>query len=140
MILTNRSCTRLRALENREASLEALICEGARGWIEHAELRERMVDRAYKADLPRLKKALEELKEEFSNLGSSKTNWTKLRIEPLLKHLDSLEELLRSEEFSRESSHLRKGVAMFHSHLVYLRENVKALEKVLQSEKKSLKK
>jgi molecular chaperone GrpE (heat shock protein) len=98
-----------------------------------------MVDRVYKSDLPRLRKALEELRDEFSKLGSSKTDWTRLRIEPLLKHVDSLERLLSSEEFSRESSHLRKGVAMFHSDLVYLRENVKALEKVLQSEKKSLK-
>ena len=98
-----------------------------------------MVDKVYKADLPRLRKALEELREEFSNLGSSDTNWTKLRIEPLLKHLDALERLLYSEEFSGESSRLRKGVVMFHSDLVYLRENVKALEKVLQSEKKPVK-
>ena len=99
-----------------------------------------MVDRVYKADFPRLRKALEELKEEFSLLGSSKTNWTKLRIEPLLNHLDSLERLSQSEEFSREFSRLRKGVTMFHSDLVYLRDNVKAPEALLQSEKKSLKK
>ena len=74
--------------------------------------------------------------EDFSNLDSSKTNWAKLRIEPLLKHLDSLEELLHSEEFSREFSHLTKGVELFHSDLVYLRANVKGLEKVFQSEKK----
>lgn len=98
-----------------------------------------MVDRVYKADLPRLRKALEGLKVEFSSLGPSKTDWVKLRIDPLLKHVDSLERLLRSEEFSRESSRLRKGVAMFHSDLVYLRENVKALEKVLRSEKSSKK-
>lgn len=99
-----------------------------------------MVDRVYKAELPRLRDALEKLRENFSNLGSSKTDWTKLRIEPLLKHLDSLEQLLHSEEFSGEFSRLRKGVGLFHSDLVYLRENVKGLEKVLQSEKKSLKK
>jgi molecular chaperone GrpE (heat shock protein) len=99
-----------------------------------------MVDKVYKADLPRLRKALERLRGEFSDLGPSKTNWTKLRIEPLLKHLDSLEQLLHSEEFSQEFSRLRKGVRMFHSDLVYLRENVRALETLLQSEKKSLKK
>ena len=99
-----------------------------------------MVDRVYKADLPRLRKALEKLREDFSNLDSSKTDWTKLRIEPLLKHLDSLEQLLHSQEFSGEFSRLRKGVRLFHSDLVYLRENVKGLEKVLQSEEKSLKK
>jgi molecular chaperone GrpE (heat shock protein) len=99
-----------------------------------------MVDRVYKKELPRLRNDLEKLREDFSRLGSSKTNWTKLRIEPLLRHLDSLEQLLHSEEFSRESSHLTKGVELFHSDLVYLRGNVKGLEKLLQSEKRSLKK
>jgi molecular chaperone GrpE (heat shock protein) len=99
-----------------------------------------MVDKVYKKDLPRLRSDLEKLRDGFSSLGPSRTNWTKLRIEPLLKHLDSLEQLLNSEEFSRESSRLTKGVRMFHSDLVYLRENIKGLEKVLQSEKKSLKK
>jgi hypothetical protein len=94
-----------------------------------------MVDRVYKADLPRLRKALEKLKEEFADRNPSRTDWTRLRIEPLLKHLDSLQELLQSEEFSREFSHLRKGVRLFHSDLVYLRENVKGLEEVLRSEK-----
>ncbi len=96
-----------------------------------------MVDRVYKADLPRLRRSLEELKAEFSKLRSPRTNWIKLRIDPLLKHLDSLEQLLGLEEFSSESSRLRKGVVMFHSDLVYLRENVRALERVLQSEKES---
>jgi molecular chaperone GrpE (heat shock protein) len=99
-----------------------------------------MVDRVYKAALPRLRADLEKLREEFSSLGSTKTNWTELRIEPLLRHLDSLEHLLHSDEHSREFSRLRKGVALFHSDLVYLRENVKGLERVLQSEEKSLKK
>lgn len=96
-----------------------------------------MVDRVYKEDLPRLRTALEELRENFSDLDSSKTDWVKLRIDPLLKHLDSLEQLLHSGEFSREFSHLRKGVLLFHSDMVYLRENVKGLKKLLQSEKKS---
>ena len=94
----------------------------------------------YKEDLPRLGEALRELRENFSNLGSSKTDWVKLRIDPLLKHLDSLEQLLNSKEFSGEFSHLRKGVVLFHSDLVYFRENVKGLEELLQSESKSLKK
>jgi molecular chaperone GrpE (heat shock protein) len=98
-----------------------------------------MVDRVYKSDLPRLKEALERLKAEFSNIDLPKTDWTRLRIDPLLKHLESLEKLLQSPEFSSESSRLRKGVGMFHSDLLYLRENVKALEKLLQSEKDSLK-
>jgi predicted RNase H-like nuclease (RuvC/YqgF family) len=96
-----------------------------------------MVDKVYKKDLPALRNALEELRESFSNL-SSKTDWTKLRIEPLLKHLRSLEQLSESEEFSREFSRLTKGVELFHSDLAYFRTNVRGLEKVLQSEKKLL--
>jgi hypothetical protein len=96
-----------------------------------------MVDKVYKKDLPALRNALEELRENFFNLGS-KTDWTKLRIEPLLKHLRSLEQLLESGEFSRELSRLTKGVELFHSDLVYFRTNVRGLEKLLQSEKKLL--
>jgi len=97
-----------------------------------------MVDRVYKADLPRLRKALEELREGFSSIDSPKTDWAKLRIDPLLKHLDSLEQLLHSKDFSGEFSRLRKGVALFHSDLVYLRDNIKELQKLLESERKSL--
>ena len=99
-----------------------------------------MVDRAYKKDLPRLRKSLEELRKDFAALDSSGTDWARLRVDPLLKHLDSLEKLLHSREFSAEFSHLRKGVRLFHSDLVYLRENVKGLEKLLESEKESSKK
>ena len=93
-----------------------------------------MVDRVYKNGLPQLKNALEKLREDFANLGS-KTDWTRLRIEPLLRHLESLEELLESDEFSRGLSRLTKGVELFHSDLVYFRTNVKGLKKLLQSEK-----
>jgi len=93
-----------------------------------------MVDNVYKKDLPALKNALEKLREDFSNL-SPKTDWTRLRIEPLLKHLGSLEHLLESGEFSQEFSRLRKGVELFHSDLEYFRINVKGLEKILRSEK-----
>ena len=50
-----------------------------------------MVDRVYKEDLPRLRKTLERLSEDFSKLGS-KTDWNRLRIEPLLRHLEALEQ------------------------------------------------
>jgi hypothetical protein len=96
-----------------------------------------MVDRVYKNDLPKLRNALEKLREDFSDLGSE-TDWTKLRIEPLLKHLESLEQLSGSGEFSREFSRLTKGVLLFHSDLVYFRTNIKGLQEILQSEKKSL--
>jgi len=96
-----------------------------------------MVDRAYKEELPRLRGTLEKLREDFSSLGSKKTDWTRLRIEPLLKHVEALEQLSHSREFSREFSRLTKGVELFHSDLVYFRINVKGLQKLLESEKKS---
>ncbi len=95
-----------------------------------------MVDRVYKSALPKFRADLERLRKDFENLGPTKTNWIELRIDPLLRHLDTLEQLLHSEEHSFESSRLRKGVTLFHSDLVYLRENVKGLERVLQSERK----
>jgi len=82
-----------------------------------------MVDSVYKKRLPELRNTLEKLREDFADLGS-KTNWTKLRIDPLLRHLLSLEKLLDSPEFSEEFSHLPKGVEMFHSDLVYYTTNI----------------
>jgi hypothetical protein len=96
-----------------------------------------LVDRVYKKQLPAQRKALEKMRENFSSL-SSKTNWTKLRIDPLIRHLELLEQLLGSREFSREFSRLTKGVEFFRSDLEYFRKNVKGLGKVLQSEKESV--
>ncbi len=93
-----------------------------------------MVDRVYKKQIPALRKALGKLKEDFSNLGS-KTDWAKLRIEPLLKHAESLEQLLGSAKFSREFARLRRGVGFFRSDLEYFRRNVRGLERILESEK-----
>jgi len=94
------------------------------------------MDRSYKEDIPKMKRALEELKKEFSSVAST-TDWTKLRIEPLLDHVNSLDRLLRSPKFARETARLRRGVVMFHSDLVYLRENVKALKQILDVERRS---
>jgi len=94
-----------------------------------------LVDRVYKAGIPQLREKLAKLKEEFSDLDSG-TDWTKLRVEPLLRHAEELEKLLNRPDFAKEYSRLRSGVVMFHSDLVYLRDNVKALEKTLESEKK----
>ena len=94
------------------------------------------MDRSYKEDIPKTKCALEKLKKEFSSVASA-TDWTKLRIEPLLDHVKSLERLLRSPKFAQETARLRRGVGMFHSDLVYLRENVKALKEILKVERKS---
>ena len=93
-----------------------------------------MVDRVYKQSLPVLRKSFEQLKEDFSKLDS-KTDWSRLRVEPLLNHVRRLEQLLGSGEFSRESSRLRKGVRLFHSDLVYLRDNAQGLKEVLEAEK-----
>jgi hypothetical protein len=94
------------------------------------------MDRSYKEDIPRAKGTLEELRKAFSGVHST-TDWTKLRIEPLLEHVKSLERLLRSPKFARETARLRRGVVMFHSDLVYLRENVKALKEILKIERSS---
>jgi hypothetical protein len=95
------------------------------------------VDRVYKKDIPALIATLEDLKDEFAGLAT-RTDWVQLRIEPLLHHSRSLLRILRAPEFSRETSRLTKGVAMFRSDLIYLRENVKALKAILESEKKSI--
>jgi predicted nucleic acid-binding Zn-ribbon protein len=95
-----------------------------------------LVDRVYKKEIPELRKALEKLREDFASLDS-KTDWIRLRIEPLLKHSASLEQLLESKKFSQESARLTRGVALFHSDLVYLKKNVSELKKILQSEKRS---
>lgn len=93
-----------------------------------------MVDRVYKGALPAFRKTLEQMRDEFSRL-KPKTNWAKLRVEPLLKHVKELEQRLKSREFSGESSRLKNGVSQFHSDLVYLRQNVRWLEEILRSEK-----
>jgi len=94
------------------------------------------MDRSYKEDIPKTRRAVEKLKKEFSDVAST-TDWTKLRIEPLLDHVRSLERLLQSPKFARETARLRRGVVMFHSDLVYFRENVKALKQILEVEKRS---
>jgi hypothetical protein len=93
------------------------------------------MDRSYKEDIPKNRRALEQLNKEFLGVAST-TDWTKLRIEPLLEHVKFLERLLQSPKFARETSRLRRGVVMFHSDLVYLRENVKALKEILKVEKR----
>jgi predicted RNase H-like nuclease (RuvC/YqgF family) len=92
-----------------------------------------VVDRVYKANIPALRKSLEKLKKEFSKLGSQ-TNWTRVRVEPLLRHAQQLERQLKAQGSAR----LKRGVSMFHSDLVYLQKNVDGLKAVLQSETKSL--
>src|SRR5690606_16368816 len=57
------------------------------------------MDRSYKEDIPKYRAALEELKQKFSALDSN-TDWTALRIEPLLKHVKCLDQILTSPEFA----------------------------------------
>jgi hypothetical protein len=94
-----------------------------------------VVDRVYKRDIPELRKALESLRAEFAALQST-TNWTKLRIDPILTHAAALEQRLRSPIFAREVMRLNRGVSMFHSDLVYLRENVRELKRTLVFEQR----
>jgi hypothetical protein len=93
---------------------------------------EPVVDRVYKSDIPEKRRALEKLRAEFSKLHS-KTDWNRLRVEPLLQHVKQLERRLKSQGTER----LQKGVKLFHSDLVYLRENVNGLKQILESEQKS---
>jgi len=92
------------------------------------------MDRSYKEDIPKARRALEDLKEGFADVATT-TDWARLRVEPLLDHVKHLERLLRSPKFARESARLRTGVAMFRSDLVYLRANVKALAAILAAER-----
>ncbi len=89
-----------------------------------------VVDRVYKGAFSSFRAELEDLRAGFVRFGTE-TDWTHLRIEPLLKHIDSLENILKSKRFAGEVSRLRRGVAMFHSDLVYLRLNVRELRKIL---------
>jgi uncharacterized coiled-coil DUF342 family protein len=93
------------------------------------------VDRVYKAGIPQLRKELERLQKEFSELKPS-TDWVRLRVDPVLRLAQELERRLSSREFSAEFSRLSRGVSLFHSDLVYLRTNVKELGLLLQNERK----
>jgi hypothetical protein len=95
-----------------------------------------MVDRVYQSDLPQLRKALADLKARAARLGS-RTDWANLRVAPVLAHAENLERLLKSRTHAREIARLHKGVALFHSDLVYLRTNVKLLEQLVESEARS---
>lgn len=93
-----------------------------------------MVDRVYKGAIPELRKRLERLRTEFAR-GDFRTDWVRLRVDPILNHAKELERLVAAREFSREFSRLTKGVALFHSDLVYLRTNVQALQDLLRAER-----
>jgi hypothetical protein len=94
------------------------------------------LDRVYKTDIPAARKALETLRSEFARLDL-KTDWKRLRVQPLLQHARRLERLLTSPRFAQESSRLPRGVAMFRSDLIYFRENIKALKQVLEMAQKT---
>lgn len=96
------------------------------------------MDRVYKGAFGKFRTELEELRDGFAETRP-KTDWNRLRIEPLLKHVDSLEAILKSRRFSVEVSRLTRGVSMFHSDLVYLRHNIQELRKLLRSAQKASK-
>ena len=87
-----------------------------------------MVDRVYRGDLPRLRKALAELRTEFARIEAGPA-WIRLRIDPLSRHLRRLEDVVPQGS----TSGLRGLVPMLHSDLVYLRQNVQALQRVRAS-------
>jgi hypothetical protein len=92
-----------------------------------------VVDRVYGSDLPQLRKTLAELKSEFSRLDTP-TDWVRLRIVPLQNHVNALERALRTWR----STPLRGAVPMLHSDLVYLKENVRHLQRQLERAKQRI--
>jgi len=104
--------------------------------VQNFESEEDRMDRAYKQDIPSVIKRLEGLRDAFATLDS-KTDWTRLRIEPLLEHAKSLDRLIHLRQFARETTRLRRGVAMFHADVVYFRQNLQGLKNVLESERKA---
>ena len=90
-----------------------------------------MVDRVYREAFRGFRVQLTELEDGFARIEAS-TDWIRLRIEPLLKHVDSLEGIIKSKRFSAEVERLKGGVSMFHSDLVYLRHNIRELEETLR--------
>jgi hypothetical protein len=103
--------------------------------VQSYEPEEDSMDRTYKQDIPFVVTRLEQMRDEFAAIGS-RTDWTRLRIEPLLEHAKALDRLIHARQFAREIARLRGGVAMFHADLVYFRENIQGLKKVLESERK----
>ncbi len=95
-----------------------------------------MVDRVYKGAIPEFRIRLEAIRKDFASIPS-RTDWNRLRVEPLLQHVRSLEEVLRSKRHAVQVSRLTRGVSMFHSDLVYLRLNVKELERAFEREKRA---
>jgi hypothetical protein len=91
------------------------------------------MDKVYKEDIPKLKRALQDLRKKFSRI-ESRTDWIGLRINPLLRHVKALERLLKAPDFSSEHKRLRNGVSLFRSDLVYLSTNVKTLKSLLPAE------
>ena len=95
-----------------------------------------MVDRVYKGAIPEFKAKLQKLRKEFASVPA-RTDWNRLRVEPLLRHVESLESVLRSKRHAAQISRLTRGVSMFHSDLVYLQHNLKELTKTLERERRS---
>lgn len=87
-----------------------------------------------------MRNRLVNLRADFAGLDPPGAAWARLRIDPLLQHLDNIEHLIHSDEILGEFSRLTKGVEPFHSDPVYLRQNVKGLQKLLLSERGRLKK
>jgi hypothetical protein len=90
-----------------------------------------MVDRVYRSDLPHMREVLLNMRKEFLKANPS-TAWVRLRIDPLLTHLEQLRTMVPEWD----SSGPLGGVPMLHSDLVYFRQNVRGLQRVLASERK----
>ena len=94
------------------------------------------MDRVYKRGIREVARTLQDLRDQFAALDS-KTDWTRLRVEPLLDHAKELTSLIESREFARETARLRSGVEMFHADLVYFGDNIRGLKRALTAEQKA---
>lgn len=92
------------------------------------------MDRVYKEDVPAAIEALEQLRAELTEL-TPRTDWIGLRIEPLLAHARALVAVMRSPRHARATTRLSRGVVMFRSDLIYLRDNLRSLRAIVAAEK-----
>ncbi len=92
------------------------------------------MDKVYLSDIPAARRALEQLQVDFAGLDT-RTDWRRLRVGPLLRHVRTLQRVLEAPEFAGEVARLRRGVSMFRADLVYLRENIQALQAIVAHER-----
>lgn len=80
----------------------------------------------YVFKLEELKSELEKLQDKFTKIEPS-TDWNKIRIEPLLRHLDTLKNVIGNNQSAVRDE-------LIKSDLEYFDRNIEGLKTVLRSE------